>query len=886
MGSDELTDTIKLNFDFLKNKKFQWGIVIVLFLFILISSFSIRLSGLPNLVDKTTGHYVFADPDAFYEYRVAAAILSGTSLDSIDPMRNPGMNLTYTTEMLPKALVFVYKIINPLNNSITLDLIDVLYPPVAFAISLIIFFVLCWYLSKSKAFAILASLMLAYSPSFLGRTGVGVSSHEALGIIFFFLALLVYFISLSDFHKKSIQRISLFGIFVGIALGFSFFSWSGGSNFIVMIFPVSSLVYYFFGVNDEKNEKKKFILFNFLWIISSILIMPLFGYSLDLMFGKYLSNFGMMVPFSAIFILVDFLFEYSFKTLKILSRKTRIFYSFVGTFILGFLALFAFGKNPIDLILGIYSQLLHPFGTSRINLTVAYFSQPYLTSLIAQVGSTIFWIFFLGLLVLGFEFARGIKIKKDKLYFILIWIFSISGILFSRYSSSSQILNGVSFISQLFYYSSFLILGGSLIWLYSKEKISVDIESIFLFSWMIIMLISMRSAVRVIFMVVPSIFVITTYFVLKTWKYAINSKEELSKYFFYFVTIICAIVILISVFGNPFSGTAGAYQSLSYSAKNTGSVANQDWQNAMSWVRNNTSPESLFLHWWDYGYLVQTLGNRTTVLDGGNANAYGDHLAARYVLTTPYPETAKSFMKSHNVSYFLIDPTDIGKYSAYSSIGDAENISDRASYLSTFVSDPKETQETINGTTRIYRGGFALDSDLVLTNNNKKSLLPKEGSAIFGFAVHETNQGYAQPIGIYVYNSQQYQAPIRYLYSQNFGLVDFKTGINATIYLYPSVQNQKFDPDGAGIYLSEKTMNSLAVELYLFNDVKNEYPELRLVEESGVYPLNFYYNGFMGPVRIWEVHTDEMEDILVRDEFLRTSGSYGEFDNLTFKQLF
>ena len=34
MGSDELTDTIKLNFDFLKNKKFQWGIVIVLFLFI------------------------------------------------------------------------------------------------------------------------------------------------------------------------------------------------------------------------------------------------------------------------------------------------------------------------------------------------------------------------------------------------------------------------------------------------------------------------------------------------------------------------------------------------------------------------------------------------------------------------------------------------------------------------------------------------------------------------------------------------------------------------------------------------------------------------------------------------------------------------------------
>ena len=105
MSSNELNETIKLNFSFLKNKKVQWGITIFFLLLILISSFSIRLSGLPNLVDKTTGHYVFADPDAFYEYRVAAAILSGTSLDSIDPMRNPGMNLTYYGDA-PKSVSF------------------------------------------------------------------------------------------------------------------------------------------------------------------------------------------------------------------------------------------------------------------------------------------------------------------------------------------------------------------------------------------------------------------------------------------------------------------------------------------------------------------------------------------------------------------------------------------------------------------------------------------------------------------------------------------------------------------------------------------------------------------------------------------------------------
>jgi len=883
MSSDEEkgVESISLNLGFLKNKKFQITLTIILFLFILISSFSIRLSGLPNMVDKTTGNYIFADPDAFYEYRVAQTIVSGISLDSIDFMRNPGMNLTYTTEMLPKALAFTYKLLHPLSSSITLDLIDVLYPPVAFAISLIIFFILCWYLSKSKFFALLSSLMLAYSPIFLGRTGIGVSSHEALGIIFLFLTLLVYFISLKKFDKQDVKKTSLFGILTGISLGFSVFSWSGGSNFPIMILPIASLIYYLFGIKDEKEEKKKFILFNLLWIISSILIMPLFGYPLSSMFSKYLTNFGVLVPFSLLLMGIDLLFEYYGKKLKV-NPKNRIFYSLIGTLFAGIVALFLVGKNPFTLLLGIYNQLLHPFGTSRINLTVAYFSQPYLTDLINQVGSTIFWIFFLGIIVLGFEFAKKIKTKKYKFYFILVWIASISGLLFSRFSSSSQILNGTSLISQLIYYLSFIILGFFLLWIHSREKFSVDAETIFLFSWMFIMVISMRSAVRVTFMIVPLVFLIVSYFILKIYNYAKNSKDDLLKYFFYVLAIIAVLAVFVFSFGNPITGTPGEYQIISYSSLNSGPVANIDWQNAMGWVRNNTSPDSVFLHWWDYGYLVQTLGNRATILDGGNANAFGDHLMGRYVLTTPYPETAKSFIKTHKVSYLLIDPPDVGKYSAYSSIGDNENISDRASSIQTFISDPKEVQETINGTTRLYRGGFSLDSDLVLPNNGKKSLLPKGSAGIFAFAIQKSNQSYSQPIGIYVYNGQQYNSPIRYLYYEGIGLIDFKRGVNATVYLYPSVQDQKLDQDGAGMYLSDKTMNSLFAELYLFRDVKNQYPELRLVKEESQYPFNFYYNGFRGPIRIWEVDNSKMGNVLERDEFLRISGDYGEFDDLEF----
>ena len=79
-------------------------------------------------------------------------------------------------------------------------------------------------------------------------------------------------------------------------------------------------------------------------------------------------------------------------------------------------------------------------------------------------------------------------------------------------------------------------------------------------------------------------------------------------------------------------------------AKYTGPSANSQWQNSMAWVRNNTDEGSLFVHWWDYGYWVQYLGERPTIADGGHGNSFWDHLIGRYVLTTAKPEAALSFL--------------------------------------------------------------------------------------------------------------------------------------------------------------------------------------------------------------------------------------------------
>jgi dolichyl-diphosphooligosaccharide---protein glycosyltransferase len=40
-----------------------------------------------------------------------------------------------------------------------------------------------------------------------------------------------------------------------------------------------------------------------------------------------------------------------------------------------------------------------------------------------------------------------------------------------------------------------------------------------------------------------------------------------------------------------------------------------DWIDAMKWLKQNSSPDSVIVSWWDYGYWITTLSDRTTVVD-------------------------------------------------------------------------------------------------------------------------------------------------------------------------------------------------------------------------------------------------------------------------------
>ncbi|MEM3160320.1 MAG: peptidylprolyl isomerase [Nitrososphaera sp.] len=88
----------------------------------------------------------------------------------------------------------------------------------------------------------------------------------------------------------------------------------------------------------------------------------------------------------------------------------------------------------------------------------------------------------------------------------------------------------------------------------------------------------------------------------------------------YVATIIA--LLLIPVFYPPYSSWISAVD-VPTAIANGGSVfrtQTQDWNEAMNWISENTEEDAVIAAWWDYGYWITTLGERTTVADNATLN--------------------------------------------------------------------------------------------------------------------------------------------------------------------------------------------------------------------------------------------------------------------------
>jgi len=120
------------------------------------------------------------------------------------------------------------------------------------------------------------------------------------------------------------------------------------------------------------------------------------------------------------------------------------------------------------------------------------------------------------------------------------------------------------------------------------------------------------------------------------------------------LTVIFTVFILLTTFPIVWStkDTANAPTSLASTQIGYGI---QDWLQALNWMKDNVPEDAIVVSWWDYGYWIEALAERTTMADGYTIN--GTHMGEiGKMLLFNETESIPKF-QYYNASYVVVHPT-------------------------------------------------------------------------------------------------------------------------------------------------------------------------------------------------------------------------------------
>ncbi len=832
----------------------------------------IRSRPLKNLIDVTTGGYISLELDSTVFLRYARYITENGKLFDIDPMRfyPLGGDITGVGVFTSYFVAYLYKILNFFIPSITIEYADIIYPIIAMAILSVFLFLLIRRLFNWKV-GLLSVLFLNIIPSFLFRSLGGSSDHDILAAM---LVIMAFYFYACGWQSKNIKKTIFFGILTAFATILARES-AGAGNFVFLVLGSFVIIEIFL----NKFEKKDLILYSSWLIPTTIINIYLYGFQNG--FVVFISSLTTSITyFVLLFSLVQYMmFESRYKKhFSKINLPESISAIIMGVILASLIGLIFFG---IDFFTGkieqIYSLLFKFYAETRWTLTVAENHKPFVTDWFGQMGKLFVYIMIFGSIALFYHMTKVFENKKISYFLSTIYSLFIIGYIFSKYSGSS-IFNGTSNISRTILFGSVIgfVLIISILYLksffknkeiYNKIKF-IDKKYAFIFIWFFVMIFAATSAVRLLFEFSIIAVIIASYFFTSVFEFAWKNKNKYIKY--------SVLLVLLLILINPFSYAQGMiiknYKSSLNQATFSGPGYIYQWQLAGKWVRENTSKDAVFAHWWDYGYWVQEGFQRATMTDGGNFILWWNYLMGRNVLTGQNFTEPLGFLFSHGADYLLIINDEIGKYPAYSTIGSNENY-DRRAFIPTYMLDNSNIQETRNGTIFVYSGGgFPLEENLIYQGE----LLPGGSSIIGGFIVRINQENstvnFSNPLAAVFYQNKRLDIPLGCLIVGS-ERIEYKidNGINGCLKLIPVfLDNNQVNPFGAGMYLSPRVKDSLFARLYL-NDEKNDYFEL--VYSTPDLPLGIIRGSLIGPIKIWKINYPKNFEVNEKDKeyYLRTT---------------
>ena len=843
----ELGETIA----FLRTKK-NWIIYLILG-FIMLGSYLIRLKGLPNLVDRATNTYIPLGVDPFVFLRYARELLANGNLAAVDMLRYFPDGYTQIGEfsLLTHFIVSLYKFLHVFNPTVTLEYVHILYPAIVFPFTLLFFFFLTRKLFNAKV-GLLATAYLAVSPIILERTLAGFSDKESLA---FFLLILAFYFYISALKTSNQPRSIVLGLLAGIVTGLMGLTW-GGYQFVLLIFALLTLIQL---IMD--NLPLKDLSVYAAWSVVTYFILTIFS-------GKFgFFNFFIIHIHSLTYlVLIAGILTHLLKKYNPLHIKEKLhhklplgLFTFLITSLLCLIGILLVGFDFfVYVIRDQLTTLISPYSATRWGITVSESKQPFLKEIIHRFGLLFFVLLLTGAIVLFYNLVKHLKKYRTKLTFS----FSLFVLLFffSRYSRES-LLNGANTLSIFLYLGSLLcfILGLSIFFIYLYRKRPEDYQMLlqfdkfylFVLIWFIIKFVAARSAIRLLIVFSLPTAIIVACLLVTSFEYALKQKRKTIKYLGIFA-ILLAILSPITPGTLAYHASSSLERSENYKPPYT-----IQWQVAMDWVKKNTPEDAVFMHWWDYGYWVQTGGERATVSDGGNVGgAAVNYFTARNVLTSPNEEDALAFMKAKQADHLLFISDDVQKYRVFATIGSDLEM-DRETQIDFFHLNPAKTQEVRENTIYTYEGtARPLYSDFVYQD----TFFTKLNTGVIGFSVpiSSSEDGeliISRPSVHLASNNKEHVVPVNCLVFEGHKAIFEADGLDACLVVIPHDQNGLIDPKGSLIYVPPKAKDSLLARLYIYEE---ELANFELVYSDAVkVPLTFYNGFFAGPLKIWEVTLPE-----------------------------
>jgi len=81
-------------------------------------------------------------------------------------------------------------------------------------------------------------------------------------------------------------------------------------------------------------------------------------------------------------------------------------------------------------------------------------------------------------------------------------------------------------------------------------------------------------------------------------------------------------------------------------------VSTNDWTESLEWIKNNIPEDSVVAAWWDYGYWISTMSDRTTLADNFTGNHTRIELIAKTLLSPP--DKAWNNLQEMDADYIVV----------------------------------------------------------------------------------------------------------------------------------------------------------------------------------------------------------------------------------------